>query len=142
MKSMKSRYLLDTNVLSEPLRPDPDEGVLAMIDRHGESLATSSVVWHELQFGARRLPKGRRRTLIEAYLQNVVAPSIPILPYDEAAAEWHASERARLARRGAPLPFADGQIAATARVNGLVLVTRNVADFEPYEGLRLENWHS
>ena len=113
-----------------------------MIDRHGESLATSSVVWHELHFGARRLPKGRRRTLIEAYLQNVVAPSIPILPYDEAAAEWHASERARLARRGAPLPFADGQIAATARVNGLVLVTRNVADFEPYEGLRLENWHS
>jgi len=139
---VKPRYLLDTNVLSEPLRPTPDHGVLAKIDRHGEALATSSVVWHELQFGARRLPKGRRRTLIEAYLRDVVSPSIPVLPYDEEAAAWHASERARLAPRGAPLPFADGQIAATARVNGLVLVTRNVTDFEPYDGLRVENWHS
>ena len=64
-----------------------------------------------------------------------------ILPYDEQAAEWHAKERARLASLGQMPSFVDGQIAAIAKVNGLVLVTRNTSDFEKFSGLKLENWH-
>ena len=64
-----------------------------------------------------------------------------ILPYDEQAAEWHAKERARLASLGQMPAFVDGQIAAIAKVNGLILVTRNTSDFNKYSGLKLENWH-
>jgi tRNA(fMet)-specific endonuclease VapC len=64
-----------------------------------------------------------------------------ILPYDERAAEWHAKERARLTALGQIASFVDGQIAAVARVNGLILVTRNTPDFEKFSGLKLENWH-
>lgn len=65
-----------------------------------------------------------------------------ILPYDEAAADWHADERARLAAIGLTPPFADGQIAAVAAVNGLVLVTANVADFRHFQGVTVEDWHA
>jgi len=64
----------------------------------------------------------------------------PILPYDEAAAEWHGEERARLDSIGRPAPFVDGQIAAIAHVHGLVLVTGNHQDFDRFKGLTLENW--
>lgn len=65
---------------------------------------------------------------------------MPILDYDRAAAEWHAKERARLADRGSTPPFADGQIAAIAHANGLILVTFNDADFRQFQGLRVLNW--
>ena len=64
-----------------------------------------------------------------------------ILPYDEHAAEWHAKERARLASLGQMAAFVDGQISAIAKVNSLVLVTRNSSDFKKFSGLQLENWH-
>ncbi len=82
----------------------------------------------------------KKRTAIETYLEEVVRNALPILPYDEEAASWHASERARLGRRGRPPTFADGQIAAIARVNELVVVTANMRDFRRFEGLELENW--
>ena len=66
--------------------------------------------------------------------------SLPIFDYDQRAAEWHARERARLAKVGQSPPFVDGQIAAIARVNDLTLVTRNQRDFRWFEGLRLERW--
>ena len=78
--------------------------------------------------------------LIEGYLREVVGPTLSVFAYDARAADVHASERARLSRLGRTPPFADGQIAAIARVNGLVLVTRNVADFRAFEGLVVENW--
>jgi tRNA(fMet)-specific endonuclease VapC len=64
-----------------------------------------------------------------------------ILPYDERAAEWHAKERARLSSLGQTPAFVDGQIAGIAKVNGLVLVTRNTIDFKKFSGLKVENWH-
>ena len=63
-----------------------------------------------------------------------------VLPYDNAAAEWHARERARLEKRGERPSFVDGQIAAIAVTQSLVLVTRNVRDFDRFEDLELENW--
>lgn len=91
-------------------------------------------------FGARISKSVRKRELIEAYLRDVVGPTVPIFSYDTPAAEVHAIERARLSLLGKTPPFADGQIAAIARVNGLVLVTRNVADFRAFEGLNVESW--
>lgn len=137
---MTLRYLLDTNVVSEPLRPEPAAGILRGIRMHEGEMAIPSIVWHELQFGCLRLSKSRRRTAIERYLQDVVLASFPILNYDRAAAEWHALERARLAAAGKTPPFIDGQIAAIARMNELVLVTSNKADFAGFKGLRLTNW--
>lgn len=137
---MTLKYLLDTNVVSEPLRPEPAPGILRGISKHEGEMAIPSVVWHELQFGCVRLPKSRRRTAIEHYLQDVLLASFPILNYDRAAAEWHALERARLSAAGKKPPFIDGQIAAIARVNELVLVTSNRADFAGFKGLRVTNW--
>lgn len=137
---MNLKYLLDTNVVSEPLRPKPRHGVLRKLRRHEEEIAISSMVWHELRFGVERLPPSRRREAIERYLEDVVLTTMPILDYDAAAAEWHASERARITARGETPPFVDGQIVAIAQVNNLVLVTFNDADFKRFEGVRVLNW--
>jgi tRNA(fMet)-specific endonuclease VapC len=134
------KYLLDTNIVSEPLRPNPAAGLLEKLRRHEEEIAISSVVWHELRFGANRLPQSRRRHAIERYIDEVVLTTMPILDYDRAAAEWHAGERARLQARGDVPPFADGQIAAIAHVNDLILVTRNETDFKRFQGLSVQSW--
>ncbi len=137
---MSLRYLLDTNVLAEPLKPRPNTKVLNRLRNLGAEISISSVVWHELLYGMRRLPAGTRRSNLERYLVEVIAPTIPILPYDERAAAWHASERARLDAAGSPPPFADGQIAAIASVNDLVLVTNNTRDFAWFQDVKIENW--
>jgi tRNA(fMet)-specific endonuclease VapC len=134
------KYLLDTNIVSEPLRPKPGHGVLRKLLRYEDEIAISSVTWHELRFGVERLPPSRRRAAIERYLEDVVLPTMPILDYDAAAAEWHAKERARLAARGETPPFIDGQIAAIARIHQLILVTFNDADFKRFDGIRVLSW--
>jgi tRNA(fMet)-specific endonuclease VapC len=134
------RYLLDTSIVSVPVSKKPDQAILKRLDEHGAECAIAAPVWHELTYGCRRLPKGRRRRALDAYLRDVVRTSFPNLPYDEAAATWHGEERARLEGLGRPAPFVDGQIAAVAHVHGLVLVTTNETDFKRFEGLRVENW--
>jgi tRNA(fMet)-specific endonuclease VapC len=135
------KYLLDTNVLSEPLKPEPDGSVMSMLEKHQHEIVTAAPVWHELQFGCRRLYSSRKRDVMEVFLVDVVKKNIFILPYDDRAAEWHAKERARLSLQGKPPPFVDGQIASIAAVNDLVLVTRNLVDFQLFLGLKSENWH-
>ncbi len=139
---MRPGYLLDTNVISEPLRPAPNPAVLEKLRLFQENLVISAITWHELWYGCLRLPISARRTAIENYLLQVVAPSMPVLPYDERAAAWHASERARLAALGQTPAFADGQIAAVAYVNELVLVTFNTADYHGFKDLRLADWRT
>ena len=136
---MRLRYLLDTSI-SSPVSKMPDPAIVKSLDEHGPECAIAAPVWHELTYGCRRLPKGKRRTAIEAYLRDVVRRSFPNLPYDEAAATWHGEERARLEAVGKPAPFVDGQIAAVAHVHGLVLVTTNEKDFRGFKGLQVENW--
>lgn len=137
---MTLRYLLDTNVLSEPVRPWPDPHVMANLKRFEKSLATAALVWHELLFGVSLMPSGRRRETLMEYLERVVLPNIPILPYDAKAADWQAHERVRLCQLGATRPFVDGQIAAIAKTNSLVLVTSNEKDFRGFRDLKVENW--
>ena len=135
------RFLLDTNVLSEPARPIPDPLVLQRIGRHRARIATAAPAFHELCFGVLLLPSGARRTKLELYLRRVEA-WVTVLPYDDQAARWHASERARLRAAGKTPAFVDGQIAAIAAANGLTLVTANTGDFADFAGLRIADWRS
>lgn len=134
------KFLLDTNVVSEPLRPVPSARVIRNLRRYEAEVAIPSIVWHELRFGAERLPPSRRRDAIERYLTEVVLQAMPILDYNDAAADWHAVERARLAATGETPPFADGQIAAIAATHGMQLVTCNERDFRRFRGLEVVNW--
>lgn len=134
------KYLLDTNIVSEWMRPKPNAKILERFKQHKDEIAIPAVGWHELWYGAKRLESSRKRTGIEEFLEQVLLPTVPILPYDTRAAEWHAAERARLTRIGKTPPFADGQIAAIAYVNDLILVTLNIADYETFEGIELADW--
>jgi tRNA(fMet)-specific endonuclease VapC len=110
------RFLLDTST-SAPVSKTPLRHIVDQLDAHGHESALAAPVWHELVYGCRRLPAGKRRNAIEQYLEDVVRASFPILPYDEVAARWHGYERARLERLGRPAPFTDGQIAAIAHAS-------------------------
>ncbi|WP_442940421.1 type II toxin-antitoxin system VapC family toxin [Nostoc sp.] len=137
---MVSRFLLDTNVISEPLRPQPNAAVIQKLQQYQGEFAIASVTWHELLFGCYRLPASKRRERIEQYLKEILQPNIPILPYESMGAEWFALERVRLVTIGKTPAYPDGQIAAIAKVNGLILVTNNISDFIDFQELQLENW--
>lgn len=133
-------YLLDTNILSEPIRKIPHAPIASRIQKNAGSLAIAATTWHEMLFGVFRMPKSHKRTIIEQYLYKTVQAEVSVLPFDAAAAEWFAAERARLSQLGRPPSFPDGQIAAIAATNNLILVTRNVSDFSYFDGLEIENW--
>jgi tRNA(fMet)-specific endonuclease VapC len=134
------RFLLDTSVVSAPVSKTPPPHVVKRLEDHGHESAIAAPVWHELTYGCRRLPKGKRRDAIDIYLHEVVKASFPILAYEEAAATWHGHERARLEGLGKPAPFIDGLIASIAHVNGLTLVTFNVKDFTRFKDLSVTTW--
>ena len=137
-----TRFLLDTSTVSAAMWKTPDAGVLVKLEEHGGECAISAHVWHELRYGVARLPRGKRRDVLEAFLRDVVHPTLPILAYDERAAEWLAVERVRLEKAGKHMAVVDGQIAAVAATNGLPVVTANVADFASFKGLAVHNWMS
>lgn len=137
---MSAHFLLDTNVLSEPLKPRPNPKVVKRLADQGDTLATAAIAYHELKFGHLTMPESRRKRDIDVYIGQAIEDKLLILPYGEAAANWHANERARLSKQGLTPPYADGQIAAIAAVNRLVLVTRNIADYKNFQDLALENW--
>ncbi len=137
---MSLRYLLDTNIISEAIRPQPNANVMQQLLVARSTAAIGSIVWHEVLVGCYRMPESKRRSIIEVYLQEEVKARLPILPYTQEAAEWFAVERARLIPLGLSPSYADGQIAAIAAVNDLILVTRNVSDYQHFTGLTIENW--
>ena len=134
------RYLLDTNILSEPVAARPNPLVMENIKANSASLALASVTWQEMLYGMYLLPAGKRRDRIEDYLFRRILPVLPIIAFDESAARWQAEQRARLRQIGKSPSYPDSQIAAIAAVNNLVLVTRNIDDFADFEGLRKQNW--
>ena len=89
--------------------------------------------------GISLLPGGKRRAALEQHFEDVAGLAV-VLDVDVEAAGWLAEEHARLEQVGKPRPVLDGFIAAVAVANGLTLVTRNLADFEGYEDLVIENW--
>jgi tRNA(fMet)-specific endonuclease VapC len=134
------KFLLDTSIVSAPLARQPNKRIVRKLEQQGAHCALAAPVWHELVYGVSRLPEGKRRSALEEYLYDVVRRSFPVLPYDDAAAQWHGRERARLEDAGRTPPFVDGQIAAIARTRELTLVTANAKDFQGFADLETADW--
>ena len=135
-----SRFLLDTNILSEPVKLNPNQQVAERVIENIPAIAVAAVSFHELLFGCSQMPDSRRKRALSAYIQRNVVELLPILPYCESSAKWHAEERVRLRKIGKTSPHVDGQIAAIAATNNLILVTRNVKDFQYFQDIKIENW--
>lgn len=130
-------FLLDTNVVSELVRPRPDENVVAWLrERAADELYLSVMTFGELIRGTEKVAdtdKGRRlRHWVEEELSEQFAGRI--LTFDLRAARRWGSLMGTNDRSGETLPAADAQIAAIALVHGLTLATRNVRDFERMTG--------
>ncbi|MFN6470236.1 MAG: type II toxin-antitoxin system VapC family toxin [Nostoc sp. SerVER01] len=137
---MSLNYLLDTNILSEAKRPHPNEKVMEKLRLYRQETATAILVIHEMLYGCFRLSISKKRQDIEDYVNNVILAEIPLFDYDLKSAQYHAQERARLSKIGKNPGFIDGQIASIAVTNNLILVTNNVADFQDFDGINIENW--
>jgi tRNA(fMet)-specific endonuclease VapC len=136
---MKLIYLLDTNTISEPIKKIPNEQVLENIAHYYSSCALSAFTVFELIKGAYQMPESKKRLTVLRYTEKTFS-ELPILPYTQDAADWHGQETARLQSIGKSPPFLDAQIAAVAKTNNLILVTRNTDDFKNFSDLQLENW--
>jgi toxin FitB len=125
--------LLDTNVVSEPLRRAPDAGVVAWIDAQPlETLFLSAVTVAELRAGLALLPAGQRRTGLEQGLEARVLPLFEgrVLAFDLACTSAYASLMAQARAAGLAIATADGLIAATAATHGLTVATRDTRPFQ------------
>ena len=135
-----SGYLVDTDVLSEPQKPRPQEAVLAWLREHEADLYTSAIVIGEIAWGIERLASGKKRRDLVTWLHGSVIPRMEgrILRFDtRVALEWGALQ-AKLDTRGQRMPWRDSAIAATARRHTLAVATRNVKDYR-YAAVDLVN---
>ena len=125
--------LLDTNVVSEPMRPNPDRRVLAWLDAQvTESLYLSTVSFAELLLGIESLPVGKRRKTLATTLHKQVIALFGerIVPFDLSAAETYAQIVTRARRHGHPIAVADAQIAAIAASRQFAVATRDETPFQ------------
>lgn len=126
-------FLLDTNVLSEPMKARPNAGLLAWLAEADEdSVFISVVTITELRYGIERLATGRRRDRLDGWLRKDLRARFQgrILPVDLEIADTCGRLVARSESLGRPIEPRDAFIAATAEVHALTLVTRNASDFE------------
>lgn len=124
-----SGFVLDTNVLSEMTRIEPDSRVTAFL-AEGSDLWIPTIVLHELEFGIQVLPAGRRRDRLAVALAGIIAEHRErILPLERDAAERAAELRARARLEGHVVDVGDALIAGTASIHALTVATRNVGDF-------------
>ena len=124
---------LDTNVLSELLRPVPAPEVEAWLSaQDGATIFFTTVGEAELRHGVAILPAGRRRNALSAAVEGILEEDFRdrILPFDRAAARAYAAIAAGRRAAGRPISQFDCQIAAIARANGAAVATRNVGDFD------------
>ena len=136
-------YLLDTNIISELAKANPDANVRMKVKNNQKISAIPSVVWSESLYGINVLPVSKKRSLLEDFYLNTILSTFPILSFDNHAASIFSDIKSRLHTIGRPAPVLDMQIASIAIANNMILVTRNVADFESIQSvsaLMLENW--
>ena len=136
-------YLLDTNIISEIMKQQPDKHVIAKIKEYERFCALSSTSWNELLYVINIMPAGKKRDFYFDTLVDKIQAEFDIIQYDNHAAWIQADIRSRLRENGTPVEFDDTQIASIAVSNGMILVTRNTKHFEPIQKispLMLENW--
>ena len=124
--------ILDTNVVSELMRPDPAPGVAGWVrDRDRHELRTTSITLAEIRYGIARLPDGRRKHVLLAAADEIFSAfAEQVVPADAAAAEHYAVIASSRERAGKPIAGFDALIAAVCRSRGAALATRNVSDFD------------
>ncbi|HET8684506.1 MAG TPA: type II toxin-antitoxin system VapC family toxin [Micromonosporaceae bacterium] len=123
--------ILDTNVVSELMRPTPGPAVLAWLRAHtGSEVYTTAVTVAEIRYGIARLPDGRRKDILRQAANEIFA-AFPdqVLSFDLAAASCYADLVAYRQRLGSPIDGFDAQIAAICRTHAAILATRNIKDF-------------
>jgi toxin FitB len=127
------RVVLDTNVISELMRPKPHPAVLDWIAaRPRATLYTTDINQAEILYGIAVLPEGRRRTALAAAAQAMFAEDLAgrILPFHSAAAALYAGIVVARRRAGTPIEGSDALIAATALSAGAVVATRDIGGFD------------
>lgn len=131
--------LLDTNVLSELMRPQPNSTVVAWVDAHSGEAGVCAITLAEINLGIALLPEGKRRESLAAAARQMFAEDFAgsCLPFDAAAAEHFARLVAARRQIGRPITIQDAQIAAIALAGGTSLATRNTGDFAAITGLKL-----
>ena len=125
--------LLDTNVVSEPLRPAPDTRVVEWIDAQPlETLFLSAITVAELRAGVALLPAGKRRAALQDSLETRVLPLFVgrVLAFDLGCTQAYAELMAKARAAGLAIASADGYVAAIAAANGLAVATRDTGPFE------------
>ena len=137
--------LLDTNVVSEPLRAGPDTRVIAWIDAQTlETLFLSAITVAELRAGVALLPAGKRRAGLHDSLETRVLPLFAgrVLPFDLACTQAYAVLMAKARASGLAIASADGYIAAIAAANGLAVATRDTGPFEAAGAAVINPWQA
>ena len=125
--------VLDTNVISEPLRPAPENRITEWIDAQAlETLYLSAITVAEVRFGLASLPAGKRRDRLQASLEKQVLPLFigRVLPFDMSASQAYSELMAKARATGLAIATADGYIAATAAANGMMVATRDISPFK------------
>lgn len=125
--------LLDTNVVSEVMRPAPRREVVEWLDsRNAANLFLSTITIAEIRFGLCALPEGRRRRALEEKFELFLARAFSdrIVPFDVVSAHLYGELMGHRKRIGRPMSIPDGQIAAIARANRFSVATGNVSDFD------------
>jgi toxin FitB len=133
--------LLDTNVISELWKVQPDHNVLAWIDAQAiETFYLSVITVAELRFGLASMPEGKRRTIYQERLERDVLPAFTgrVLTFDLDTSQAYAALMARAKAEGKAVSKEDGYIAATATVRALIVATRDVTPFQAV-GLKVIN---
>lgn len=135
-------YLLDTCVISELVKPGPDETVVAWMARVPDEACHLSVITvGELAKGAARLPPSAKRVRLERWIGELISQyGVRIIPVDASVARRWGRLSGELSRKGITTLVGDGLIAATALVHGLKLATRNIADFKPFGVEIVDPW--
>ena len=137
--------LLDTNVVSEPLRLAPDARVIAWIDAQAlETLFLSAITLAELRAGVALLPAGKRRAGLHESLETRVLPLFAgrVLPFDLGCTQAYAEMMARARASGLAIASADGYIAAIAAANGLAVATRDTGPFVAVGAAVINPWQA
>ena len=133
--------ILDTNVISESLRPAPEPLVLDWVDAQTiETLYLSAITVAELRFGVALLPSGRRKAKLQSGLEDKLLPLFVgrILPFDITVTKTYAELMSQARISGQSIGTADGYIAATATDNGMIIATRDAKPFRA-AGLQVIN---